>query len=170
MTTTPKLRTLKFAVRCSGAATLSYLVGGWIGLPHPIWATVTALIISQERYEDTQSALVSFLLGTCIGIACALAVAASASYLAAGVTVQLVVGVALCAWVAPLNPNLRVCMWTCPLVLLTNDTSRSIAMVVLDRGAEVAIGALIGAGLHWAVESGPLAILSHRLGATTPAR
>jgi uncharacterized membrane protein YccC len=170
MTTTPKLRIFKFALRCSGAATLSYLVGGWIGLPHPIWATVTALIISQERYEDTQWALVSFLLGTCIGIACALAVAALGSYLAAGVTVQLAVGVALCGWVAQLNPNLRVCMWTCPLVLLTNDTSRSIAMVALDRGAEVAIGALIGAGLHWAVEAGPLAILSHRLGATTPAQ
>jgi Fusaric acid resistance protein family len=167
MTTHSKLRTLMFAVRCSGAATLSYLVGGWIGLPHPIWATITALIISQERFEDTQSVLVSFLVGTCIGIACAVAVTALGSCLAAGVTAQLAVGVVVCAAIAHLKPNLRVCMWTCPLVLLTNDASRSVAMVAVDRGTEVVIGALIGAGLHWVAESRLLAILSQRLGTST---
>ena len=168
MTANPKLRILMFfAVRCSGAATLSYLAGGWIGLPHPIWATITALIISQERFEDTQSVLISFLLGTCIGIACAVAVTALGSCLAAGVTAQLAVGVAFCAAIAHEKPGLRVCMWTCPLVLLTNDASHSIASVALDRGAEVVIGALIGAGLHWVAESKLVAILSQRLGTST---
>jgi hypothetical protein len=58
-------------------------------------------------------------------------------------------------------------MWTCPLVLLTNDASRSVAMVAIDRGTEVVIGALIGAGLHWVAESRLLAILSQRLGTST---
>ena len=156
-----------FAVRCSGAATISYLAAAWMGLSHPIWAPITALIISQERLQDTESSLLPFIVGTFIGSFSAVITSALGSWFAANVGTQIAAGVTFCALVAHAKPSLRVCMWTCPMVLLTSDASDSAAVVALDRGGEVVVGALIGAGLHWMAESRLLADLSQRLGLRT---
>jgi hypothetical protein len=47
-------RAVAFVVRCSGAATLAYLAATLVSLPHPVWATMSALVVSQEKLHDTQ--------------------------------------------------------------------------------------------------------------------
>jgi uncharacterized membrane protein YccC len=153
--------TLAFVVRCSGAATFAYLSALWIGLPHSIWAAMSALIVSQEQLSQTRSALKSYILGTIIGIGIATGVTEVAAAFAPNLTVELAVGVALCAIVAHERPALRVCMWTCPLVLLTADPSASILTVALNRASEVILGALIGGISHWAAERSSLAVSRH---------
>src|SRR5262249_35917603 len=40
------IRATAFVARCSGAATLAYLISFWIGLPCPVGSTISALIVS----------------------------------------------------------------------------------------------------------------------------
>jgi len=71
-------------------------------------------------------------------------------------------GVAICSLVARERPALRVCMWTCLIVLLT-EPSVPIAMVALHRGSEVILGALLGGAFHFAAEVA-LSALTHASG------
>jgi uncharacterized membrane protein YccC len=153
MKSEPQILPFMFVARCSGAATIAYLAANWIGLHHPIWPVMSALVISQERFEDTKSSLISFIAGTFVGICSAAITNAVGSYCGADIVMQIAAGVALCAVVAQQKPRLRVCMWTCSLVLLTTSAFNSVTVVALDRGSEVLLGAFIGAGLHWVLES-----------------
>ena len=85
-----------------------------------------------------------------------------ASYFAAGISMQIAIGVAICSLVARERPALRVCMWTCLIVLLT-EPSVPIAMVALHRGSEVILGALLGGAFHFAAEVA-LSALTHASG------
>jgi uncharacterized membrane protein YccC len=123
----------------------------WVGLPNSLWAAISALVVSQEQLSETQSSLAARILGTLIGICVAVAVNVVASYFAAGISMQIAIGVAICSLVARERPALRVCMWTCLIVLLT-EPSVPIAMVALHRGSEVILGALLGGAFHFAAE------------------
>ena len=148
----PAIRAVAYVVRCSGAATLANLVGTWVGLPHPLWAGISALIVSQERLDDTRSSLMGRIFGTVIGVCVAVAINVVASSFAAGMSVRIAIAVAICATVARERPTLRVCMWTCPIVLLTAQPHVPIHMVGLYRGSEVILGAIVGGAFHWAAE------------------
>lgn len=154
------IRGIAFAARCSGAAALAYQSAIWVGLPHSLWAAMSAIIVSQERLADTRSSLTARIIGTLIGIGVAVGVNAAASRLDANLTVQIAAGVAICALVARRYPTVRVCMWTCPIVFLTAEPSVPTSMVALWRGSEVILGALIGAALHWFTE-GVIKALAH---------
>ena len=39
-----------------------------VGLPHPVWATISELIVSQDKLADTHASLVRRRGGTLIGI------------------------------------------------------------------------------------------------------
>lgn len=141
-----------FVLRCSGAATLSYVLALALGLPHPIWATISSVIVCQEKLTETRSATVGLLLGTLIGVAVALVVGNLLAPLTADIAAQIAAAVALTAIVARRFPRFRVCMWTGPIVFLTLDQTTPLYLVALYRGAEVLLGGLIGAVLHFMAE------------------
>jgi uncharacterized membrane protein YccC len=145
------VRHIAFVVRCSAAATCAYLLARAVGLPHPVWAAMSGIIVSQENLTQTHSATVGRLFGTVIGVVIAVTVGHLLTPLHAGVAVQMAVAVALAAVVARRYPIVRVCMWTCPIVFLS-DQATSLLKVGLNRGAEVLLGGLIGAALHWISE------------------
>ena len=151
------IRTAAFVARCSGAATFAYLSATWVGLPNSVWAAMSALIVSQEQLGETRSSLAARILGTLIGICVAVAVNLVGSYFAEGMSMQIAIAVAICALVARERPALRVCMWTCPIVLLTEPSVPTV-MVALHRGSEVILGALIGGMFHFAAEAAVRAI------------
>ena len=147
------VRGVAFVARCSGAATAAYLAASWVGLPHSVWAAMSAIIVSQERFEDTRTSLATRVIGTLIGIGVAIVVNTATAPIGLGPAEQIAAGVAICALVARSRPALRVCMWTCPIVFLTAEPGVPTAMVGLYRGSEVILGALIGAVLHWLAEA-----------------
>jgi uncharacterized membrane protein YccC len=146
------VRHVAFVLRCSAAATCSYLLARAVGLPHPVWAAMSGIIVSQENLTQTHSATVGRLFGTVIGVVIAVTVGHLLTPLHAGVAVQMAVAVALAAVVARRYPIVRVCMWTCPIVFLSTDQSTPLLGVGLYRGAEVLLGGLTGAVLHWVSE------------------
>jgi uncharacterized membrane protein YccC len=156
------IRGVAFVARCAGAATFAYLSAIWVGLPHSAWAAISALIVSQDQLSETRSSLAARILGTLIGIWVAVAVNAVASYFAEGMSMQIAIAVAICALVARERPALRVCMWTCPVVLLTEPSVPTV-MVALHRGSEVILGALLGGAFHGAAEVA-LSALTHASG------
>jgi uncharacterized membrane protein YccC len=119
------IRAIAFVARCSGAATCAYVAAVEIGLPHAVWAAISALIVSQERLDDTTTSLTGRIAGTIIGACIAVAVSVAAARLATGVALQVAVAVALCATIARERPRLRVCMWTAPYCAADNRAGRA---------------------------------------------
>ncbi len=148
MTQKQLVRNIAFVVRCSAAATFSYILAQAVGLPHPVWASMSGIIVSQENLTQTHSATVGRLFGTVIGVVIAVTVGNLLTPLHAGIAVQMAVAVALAAVVARRYPVVRVCMWTCPIVFLSADHGTPLLMVGFYRGAEVLLGGLTGALLH----------------------
>jgi len=146
------IRGTAFVARCSSAATLAYLISFWIGLPYPVWSTISALVVSHEKLSETRSLLNNRILGTVLGIGIAIAIAAGTSQFGATVSTQIALGVALCAIVAREWPSLRVGMWSSSIVVLTAHDSSSTAMTALYGGSVVILGAVIGGSFHWAAE------------------
>jgi uncharacterized membrane protein YccC len=144
---------ITFVARCSGVATVAYEIALWLGLPEPIWAVISALIISQERLHETRSSLMGYVLGTLLGIAVSIAVSEAASYPGVPIAMQMAAAVAISALAVHKFPQLRAAMWTCPIILLTALPSASILMVALHRGGEVILGAVVGWIFHWAAEA-----------------
>lgn len=140
----------RFALRCSLSAVLSYLVALQFGLPYPVWAPMSALIVSQEDLKTTRHAVIGRILGTALGVAVALLVVALGNRIELSEMGQLAAGVGLCALCAKGRPAMRVSLWTCPLVLLTQTPSLSTEMTGLFRGSEVIIGAIVGGFAHFA--------------------
>ena len=142
-----------FVVRCAAGATVAWEMASALALPEPGWAAISALIVSQERLQETQSTLKGRLLGTLLGIAVTIVVNEVASRVAGVIAVQIAVAVAICAFITLDRPKLRVAMWTCPIILLTAQSSEPIVTVALQRCSEVILGAMVGAGLHWGAQS-----------------
>jgi uncharacterized membrane protein YccC len=145
-------RAIGFVVRCAGAATVAYELALLLGLPASLWAAMSALVVSQERVNETQSSFVGRVLGTSIGIVTTVSVSEVASRMGVGTATQMAVAVAICAVVAHNFPTLRVAMWTCPLILLTAQPSVPIVIVALRRGSEVMLGAMVGWAFHWVAD------------------
>lgn len=143
-------RSLFFMLRCAGSAAAAYLLASAVGLMHPVWAPMSALIVSQERLMDTWASLSGRVVGTLMGLVAAVAVDLLAEPLGLPMAAQIAIAVALCASVARRRPMLRVSMWTGPIVLLTPAIDHAVADVALFRGAEVILGSVVGVALHWA--------------------
>ena len=61
---------------------------------------------------------------------------------------QIALSVAICAACTGGYPKVSVCLWTCPLVLITATPIGSEEMTALVRGSEVVLGAAIGGFVH----------------------
>lgn len=152
MTLVELVRRATFVLRCTGAATLAYLLAVALDLPHPVWAAMSGLIVSQERLAETRRAAAGRLVGTVVGIAIALLVGTLTAPLLDSLAARMALAVAVAAIVADRYPPLRVCMWTCPIIFLTADPGTPLLATGLHRGAEVFLGAVVGAVLHIAAE------------------
>lgn len=141
-----------YIVRCSGSAMAAYELALLLGLPQAVWAAMSALVVSQEQLHETRSSLTGRILGTLVGMAVTIAVAEISSRVAAPTAVQMGLAVAIAAVVAREFPNMRVVMWTCPIILLSMQPSGSILLAAFRRGGEVILGALVGWVFHWAAE------------------
>ena len=148
--TPERLKAAAFVLRCAGAAVLALLIATWMGLDHPVWATVSALVVSQDRLGDTRRTLGWRLVATAVGIGVAVAVGSVLAGVGPGV--MLGVTVALCAGLTRWRAELRLSMWTAAIVLLTVSPGGSVAHAGLARGVEVLIGGLVGAALHQLAE------------------
>jgi len=163
-------RPLVFVVRCAGAATVAYELATRLGLPHVLWAAMSALIVSQVNLHETRSSFQGRLLGTLLGIGVAVLVGEGAAQIAVPVGLQIGLAVAICALVAHEFPKLRVAMWTCPIVLLSAHPSAPLLTTAFQRGCEVVLGCAVGWAFHWAAErlEGCRALRARRSAAAGP--
>ena len=141
-----------FISRCSGSATLSYLLANALGLQYPVWASISSVVFSQVRLRDTQASVSGRIAGTIIGVFIALIVHALTSLFAIDISLEVAFAVAVCAAIAWVRPKVRVCMWTSLIVLLTANPSVHVIAAGFARGSEVIIGSLIGGALHFISE------------------
>jgi uncharacterized membrane protein YccC len=146
------LKASLYVMRCACAGSLAYATAGVVGLEHPIWASVSALVVSQENANETQNAIWGRLLGTLNGVAAAVLAGWVGAAAHLSFALQIAAGVALCATLTIGRPHLRVSLWTCPLVLATAASEAHPAVVAFSRVAEVLLGAGIGGGLAIVLE------------------
>ena len=139
---------LAFAVRCAFTAAAAPLLAQALGLPHPVWASMSGLIVSQESLEATRSSIAGRVAGTILGAAIAVLVGIAGRHQGLALEAQIASAVAICARLVKGRPTLRVCLWTCPVVLLTGAPEPSIAHVGVMRASEVILGALLGGIVH----------------------
>jgi uncharacterized membrane protein YccC len=144
-------RRVAFAARCAGSGALTYLLATRVGLAHPVWASMSSLIVSQESLDATRHSIIGRVIGTIAGAVVAILVSEVANQVDAGTALQIAAAVGLCALFAGGHPSIRVCLWTCPVVLLTASPGSSVEHAGLIRGSEVILGALSGGLIHWLV-------------------
>jgi uncharacterized membrane protein YccC len=138
----------RFVIRCATAASLAYELARLVGLQHPVWAPISALIVSQESVTATLDSIHGRFVGTFIGLAIALLVNSVGRRIGIPLGLQIGTGVALCASAAMGRPLIRVCLWTCPLILVTAATGPAPALVAVMRASEVVLGAVVGGVTH----------------------
>jgi uncharacterized membrane protein YccC len=138
----------RFVIRCATAASLAYGLATFVGLQHPVWAPISALIVSQESVTATIASVHGRFVGTLIGVAIALLVNSVGRMVELPLMLQIGIGVALCAIATNGRPAIRVCLWTCPLVLVTAASGPEPALVAVIRGSEVILGAVVGGVTH----------------------
>lgn len=143
-----RVRLIGFVLRCAASASIACWLSDAIGLNHTVWASMSALIVSQEKIDATRAQVIGRIAGTVIGALVALGVHLAGAAAHPSLIAEVAVAVALCALIASGRPTLRVCLWTCPLVLLTNADGESPEMTALARTSEVLLGALVGGVLH----------------------
>lgn len=144
------IRLSGFVARCAASAAIACWLSDTLGLSHTVWAAMSALIVSQEKLDATKRHIIGRIAGTCIGALVALGVHLAGSAIHPSVITEVAVAVGICAVIACGRPTLRVCLWTCPLVLLTNSNQESPEMTALSRTIEVFLGALVGGIMHQA--------------------
>jgi len=137
-----------FVLRCAAAASMACWLSDALGLTHTVWASMSALIVSQEDVKATRAQVAGRVAGTIIGALVALAVHRLANLAGVSVVAQIAIAVSICALIAKGRSTLRVCLWTCPLVLLTTSADISPELTALSRTAEVLLGALVGGAFH----------------------
>jgi uncharacterized membrane protein YccC len=140
--TTAPDRTL-FVVRCAVAAGSSYALALHVGLHHAAWAPVSALVVTQETATATLAAIGGRCLGTLSGLVVAVLVSWIGGLIGLAVVFQISLAAAICGAISIGRPHLRVCLWTCPLVLATS-ASDAAAVVAVFRASEVLLGAVVG--------------------------
>jgi uncharacterized membrane protein YccC len=138
----------RFVIRCATAASLAYGLATLVGLQQPLWATMSALIVSQESVTATLASIHGRFVGTLIGVAVALLVNSAGRVIGLPLVLQIGIGAALCATAAMGRPAIRVCLWTCPLVLVTAASGPAPALVAVIRASEVILGAVVGGLTH----------------------
>lgn len=138
----------RFVLRCSLAASVAYGLATLVGLQHPVWAPIEALIVSQESIGETFDSIHQRLVGTLIGVAVALLVGIFGRMIGLPLILQIASSVTVCAVATSRRPTIRVCLWTCPLVLVMAPSLGTPELVGVIRVSQVLLGAIVGGMTH----------------------
>jgi len=133
-----------FVLRCTVAVTAAYFLAGAVGLPHPLWVCIFALIGSQDSATAIFTTIGGRVAGTIIGVLVAVAVGAVMSQFGFDTAWKIALSVAICAIFAWGRPAIQLCMWTPPIIFMTASPAESLIGVGFYRGCEVILGVLIG--------------------------
>ena len=137
---------LTLALRVTIAAALALAIAQWLGLPLPLWAVLTAMVVTQVNVGRTLKSVIDYLIGTLGG---ALWGGAIAMLVPHGhewaLLAALAVAVAPLAVVAGLYPSLSVAPITATIVLLIPTMTQATPLAsALDRVLEVVVGGSVG--------------------------
>ncbi len=157
-----------YVIRCVIAASLAYEAARRAGLVGPVWAPVSALVVSQETAIATLGAVAGRCLGTLVGALVALLASWGGTAIGLPLLLQLALAVALSAGLSIGRPHIRVATWTVTIVLVTAGAGESTFMVGGARALEVILGAIIG-GLVAAIAK-EMQFFMFRATARTPTR
>jgi len=137
---------LGFALRVTAAAMLSLAIALYFGLRLPLWAVITALIVTQMSVGKSLSATVDYMIGTVGGALygglLAVLIPHSSNW---ALFALLATAVAPLAFIATINPRLSAAPVTAVIVLLVPMITHATPLAsAIDRVFEVAVGALTG--------------------------
>jgi uncharacterized membrane protein YccC len=137
---------LGLGVRVTVAAMGALAAALAFGLKLPLWAVMTAIIVTQMSVGRSLKATRDYLLGTVGGAIYGGAVAILIPHSGEGALLAvLVLAVAPLAFVAAINPSLNVATVTSIIVLLLPVSSHGTPLdSAIDRVLEVAVGAITG--------------------------
>jgi len=137
---------LSLALRVTSAAVLSLAVAQWLSLPLPLWAVLTAVIVTQMSLGRSLKSAVDYLIGTLGGAVYGGAIAMLVPHAdAVALLAVLALAVAPLAVIASLYPSLSVAPITAIIVLLVPTMTQSTPLAsALDRVLEVAVGGCVG--------------------------
>ncbi|MDD1532161.1 MULTISPECIES: FUSC family protein [unclassified Bradyrhizobium] len=137
---------LGLAIRVTVAATAAYALATALHLMLPLWAVLTALIVTQMSVGRSLKATRDYMLGTIGGAIYGGAIAILIPYSGeAGLLGLLVLSVAPLAFIAAINPSLSAATVTAVIVLLVPTMHHSDPMAsAIDRVSEVGVGAVTG--------------------------
>jgi Fusaric acid resistance protein-like len=138
----------RFVLRCSAAASLAYGLATLVGFQHPFWAPIEALVVSQEGIGDTLDSIYGRLVGTLIGVMVALLAGIFGRMSGLPLMLQIALSVTVCALATFGRPTIRVCLWTCPLILVTAPSPGTTELAGLIRVSQVLLGAMVGGIAH----------------------
>ena len=137
---------LAFSLRVTLAAVLALVAAQFADLPLPLWAVLTAVIVTQMSVGRSLKATADYLLGTLAGsiYGGAVSVAIPQTSELALLTV-LIIAVAPLALLAAIRPSMNVLPITAIIVLLVPSlTHGGPISSAVDRVLEVTLGAVIG--------------------------
>src|SRR5581483_9888614 len=147
---------------------VSLALAQWLQLPLPLWAVLTAVIVTQMSVGRSLKATLDYLLGTVGGAIYGGAIAVLVPHSSEiGLLMALALAVAPLALVAAINPRFSAAPITAVIVLLVPlITHASPLASALDRVIEVALGGVTGLVVSFVL----LPSNAHRLVAAAAAR
>jgi uncharacterized membrane protein YccC len=137
---------LGLGVRVTVAAMGALAIALALGLKLPLWAVLTAIIVTQMSVGRSLKATRDYLIGTVGGALYGAAVAILIPHNGEGALLAvLVLAVAPLAFIAAINPSLNVATITAIIVLLLPIMNHADVLdSAIDRVLEVTVGALTG--------------------------
>ena len=137
---------LSLTLRVTVAAVASLAIAQLLQLPLPLWAVLTAVIVSQVSVGRSLKATIDYMIGTLAGVIYGGAVAVLVPHSTEpALLAVLAIAVAPLALIAALKPSMAVAPITAIIVLLVPTiTHTSAAASAFDRVLEVGVGGLTG--------------------------
>jgi hypothetical protein len=137
---------LGLGVRVTTAALAALIIALTVGLKLPLWAVLTAIIVTQMSVGRSLKATRDYLVGTIGGAIYGGAVAILIPHSNEGALLAvLVLAVAPLAFIAAINPSLNVATVTAIIVLLLPMMNHNTPLEsAIDRVLEVTVGAVTG--------------------------
>jgi uncharacterized membrane protein YccC len=156
------------AVRVTVAALVALVISQILVLPLPLWAVLTAIIVTQVSVGRSLKAMVDYLFGTLCGAAYGAAIALLIPQTSeAALVLAVVAAIAPLALGAAFHPSLTVAPITAAIVLLLPGITHGSPLAsAVDRVLEVALGGLIGFAVSYLVVPSS----AHRLAIEAAAR
>jgi uncharacterized membrane protein YccC len=144
---------LALAFRSTIAATMAYAIATALHLMLPLWAVLTALIVTQGSVGRSLKATRDYMFGTIGGAIYGGAIAVLIPHSGEmQLLALLVLAVAPLAFIAALNPSLNAATVTAVIVLLVPSMSHANPLgSAIDRVCEVAVGAFTGLAVSFVV-------------------